>query len=1169
MLRDLPVNFDRHTEENGRLEGAASVRARKDAGAARDNQQALWASPMAQNDRQGARGQAVVEDETEKIEALLDSDSEDDAGAPARATAAPEPAQTASDAVPRRGGDSGSTSTRVYVDKTSTGPVTHRVGRRLLRAQGDDASPASGNLDGLLDSDDDDNNNAGSNSAAHESAGDLADVLAGLSVANKAPADAGPPSAAQSASDAARAVSSHPAGTMRDDTPPPRTAHSRQGSDEAPTGPGEIRLPGGGFRLPRDAERRLYAHQVQGVRWLLGLWQRSKGGIIGDDMGMGKTMQTSAFLAGLIAGGAARRALVVAPKSLVEQWAAELRRCGLDAGGRVVTFYEAAPGARAQAMSAAFRGGAVLVTTYGMLQHNAPLLAGDMAAARALGGDALAGDAADAVEAADAGLWDVIALDEGHKIKNAKMQLAQKVRGVPARMRVVISGTPIQNNLLEMWALFDFVYEGLLGDAKWFRDTYERPISRGAARDATPREVEASRVILRDLQATIGPYFLRREKKSHASSSTPAPAPTATDAAPASQVSAVAPPASGPRDAERPKMGTLGHKNDLIVWLRLRPLQRVIYEAFLGSSEVRQALNSTQSPLAALTVLKKGGEAVSGEWWGWAAAHRGSLDDAIVDALRETGADASCKTAFVVSLCEELVARGHRTLVFSQSRKMLDILEADVRARGWRFCRIDGTVSSVKARQAEVDKFQSDTNIPLFLLTSGVGGLGLTLTAADRVVIVDPSWNPATDNQSVDRAYRIGQSRDVVVYRLITCGTVEEKIYRKQVFKQGLARAAQGGADAGEEAALRYFTQSELRQLFEVTAAGLQASETQAQLHEMHAQQRRVTPELQRHLDWLAGVDGYAGISDHDLLYVQDAADTSGTPQPRQTVQSRRGAAPEWTRGVGTGAKGGAMARKMAAAASRGAAPGGVLDAIIARDNAAKTSGPGGLPAAQVRGAGWLQPSQYSTAAAPQPPPAPKAPEEPKEVREARRAVDAAQAELQRARHMLPAAEKLPDGGARVHARVAELERTVAEKRRALAVATGEPVVEELGDAAKASAPPAEPSGQGGSERDLSAMLGRLNIRSRDAGEATGRGEEAKREKAEQGAARGEGGGSWRGARSGLTEGELRKKQKKYARFVEGGYLESGQYSEKEQHVIRRRLAEYRADLAALEGADA
>jgi SNF2 family DNA or RNA helicase len=285
------------------------------------------------------------------------------------------------------------------------------------------------------------------------------------------------------------------------------------------------------------------------------------------------------------------------------------------------------------------------------------------------------------------------------------------------------------------------------------------------------------------LQKRIAPAFLRREK------STVLTAPSSVTESEGADTANTGPTPSA-----------LGHKSDMIVWLRLTQPQRRLYAAFLGSSSVAAALNKTGSALAALTVLKKicdhpgllshnaAAEIARGRPLASVLAGGASLpacdDDASADGDSggaPAGASdpaASCKTAFVLSLVGSVAAEGHRVLVFSQSRAMLDGIQAAAEAAGWRFCRIDGSVPAAE-RARRVAAFQSDDSISLFLLTSAVGGVGLTLTGADRVVVLDPSWNPAADAQAVDRAYRMGQTRDVAVYRLITCGTVEEKIYRK------------------------------------------------------------------------------------------------------------------------------------------------------------------------------------------------------------------------------------------------------------------------------------------------------------------------------------------------------------------------------------------------------
>ena len=178
-----------------------------------------------------------------------------------------------------------------------------------------------------------------------------------------------------------------------------------------------------------------------------------------------------------------------------------------------------------------------------------------------------------------------------------------------------------------------------------------------------------------------------------------------------------------------------------------------------------------------------------------------------------------------------------------------------------------------------------------------MGGLGLTLTAADRVVIYDPAWNPAADSQSVDRAYRIGQTKDVVVYRLVTCGTVEEKVYRRQVFKGGLSRA---GTQDGNH--FRYFSADETSQLFEFSDDASRGSKTQKELQRLHAHQRRWTAELANVEAPVIERLGCVGVSDHDLLFSKEDSTKAGDGASVLSAGGRRGQAGRG-RGKATGAK--------------------------------------------------------------------------------------------------------------------------------------------------------------------------------------------------------------------------------------------------------------------------
>eukprot|EP00208_Stichococcus_sp_RCC1054_P008990 CAMPEP_0206151388 /NCGR_PEP_ID=MMETSP1473-20131121/38795_1 /ASSEMBLY_ACC=CAM_ASM_001109 /TAXON_ID=1461547 /ORGANISM="Stichococcus sp, Strain RCC1054" /LENGTH=1241 /DNA_ID=CAMNT_0053548933 /DNA_START=394 /DNA_END=4120 /DNA_ORIENTATION=+ len=665
----------------------------------------------------------------------------------------------------------------------------------------------------------------------------------------------------------------------------------------------------GEFRLEQPTAGLLYGYQVEGLRWMWQLWtmrRPARGGICGDDMGLGKTMQCAAFLSGMVHSKLIDRALVLAPMTLLDQWAKELKRCGLQ--GRIFEYHGSSKADRAHALAEAFRRRGVVLTTYGMVLHNAKSLsvAPCTGGRRGVRG---ASDEEDDDPRERKPLWQLMFLDEGHKIKNPKSEIYKALRTIPVDCRIILTGTPIQNNLMEAHSLFDFACKDLLGDAKWFKTHFSQTIERGNDKHALGRDREIARGRAAQLRDTIAPHFLRREKGS---------------------VQQLRP---GEVAAEDDKIaqGKCGmpHKNDLIIWLQMQPQQRQIYESFLESEDVKQALNQTQSALAAITVLKKvcdhpallsdkaatavarkkvpksdvrvashrhrsASEDVSDPEDSdhlsadalpvaddvaareqWREAQRGAtsvVDQQLLMSVHDQGLDQSCKTRFIMALLDDLVEQGHRTLVFSQSRVMLDILQRACRARRFQCLRLDGSVASSADRAEIVARFQRDAGIPVCLLSSQVGGLGLTLTAANRVIVADPAWNPATDNQAVDRAYRIGQRRDVVVYRLITCGSVEEKIYRRQVFKGGLMRAGTQAADP-----TRYFSFVEMRDLFVLKPEEVCASVTQRDLAARHSAQRVCPPGLNDHLAAVARLPNFVGISDHDLLFSDDSEAPTGT----------------------------------------------------------------------------------------------------------------------------------------------------------------------------------------------------------------------------------------------------------------------------------------------------
>uniref|UniRef100_A0ACD5VJG7 Uncharacterized protein n=1 Tax=Avena sativa TaxID=4498 RepID=A0ACD5VJG7_AVESA len=620
-----------------------------------------------------------------------------------------------------------------------------------------------------------------------------------------------------------------------------------------PTGCGVMVKP---YKLPGSIFKTLYPHQREGLKWLWVLHCRGTGGILGDDMGLGKTMQISAFLAGLFHSRLIKRVLVVAPKTLLTHWSKELSVVGLK--HKIRDYSGTSVKVRDCELQYAFEEGGILLTTYDIVRNNYKLIRGDFYKGNMEGkySKLIRGDFYDdADEDEDGKLWDYVILDEGHIIKNPSTQRAKSLLEIPCVHRIVISGTPIQNNLKEMWALFYFCCPEVLGDKDEFKTRYESAIIRGNDKNATNREKHTGSTVATKLREQIKPYFLRRMKSD-----------VFVD--------------TGSADDKK-----LSKKNELIVWLKLTACQRKLYEAFLNSDMVHSSMQG--SPLAAITILKKicdhpmiltkkgaegileGMEGMDGmlnnQDMGMVEKMAMNLADmAYDDEVLQVEEEISCKLSFIKSLLWKLLEEGHHVLIFSQTRKMLNLIQEAILLEGYNFLRIDGT-TKVSERERIVKDFQEGPGAQIFLLTTQVGGLGLTLTKADRVIVVDPAWNPSTDNQSVDRAYRIGQKKDVIVYRLMTSGTIEEKIYKLQVFKGALFRSA-----TEQKEQTRYFSKRDIQELFSLPEQGFDVSLTQKQMQEEHGQQLVMDELLTQHIEFLEQ-QGIAGVSHHSLLFSKTA----------------------------------------------------------------------------------------------------------------------------------------------------------------------------------------------------------------------------------------------------------------------------------------------------------
>lgn len=331
--------------------------------------------------------------------------------------------------------------------------------------------------------------------------------------------------------------------------------------------------------------------------------------------------------------------------------------------------------------------------------------------------------------------WGYCVLDEGHKIRNPNTTITVNCKELRTVNRIILSGTPMQNNLTELWSLFDFVYPMRLGTLVSFRNQFEIPIKMGGYANATTLQIMTAEKCAQTLKDAISPYLLQRFK---------------VDVA-----------------ADLPK------KNEHVIFCKLTRPQRDAYEMFLKSDDMAAILARARQPLYGIDILRK------------ICNHPDLLDPRLKTApnYQWGSASKSGKMQVVKALLQLWKRMGHKTLLFSQGTLMLDVLEEFVRQQDQiGYLRMDGK-TPIKERQALIDRFNNSPDIDIFLLTTKVGGLGVNLTGANRVIIFDPDWNPSNDLQARERAWRLGQKREVTIYRLMAAGTIEEKIFHRQVFK--------------------------------------------------------------------------------------------------------------------------------------------------------------------------------------------------------------------------------------------------------------------------------------------------------------------------------------------------------------------------------------------------
>ncbi|CBI37137.3 unnamed protein product, partial [Vitis vinifera] len=365
--------------------------------------------------------------------------------------------------------------------------------------------------------------------------------------------------------------------------------------------------------------------------------------------------------------------------------------------------------------------------------------------------------------------WGYAILDEGHRIRNPNAEVTILCKQLQTVHRIIMTGAPIQNKLAELWSLFDFVFPGKLGVLPVFEAEFAVPISVGGYANATPLQVSTAyrcAVVLRDL---IMPYLLRRMK---------------------ADVNAQLP-----------------NKTEHVLFCSLTTEQRSVYRAFLASSEVEQIFDGSRNSLYGIDVMRK------------ICNHPDLLEREHAYQNPDYGnPERSGKMKVVAHVLKGWKEQGHRVLLFAQTQQMLDILENFLIAGGYVYRRMDG-FTPIKHRMALIDEFNDSDDVFIFILTTKVGGLGTNLTGANRVIIYDPDWNPSTDMQARERAWRIGQTRDVTVYRLITRGTIEEKVYQRQIYKHFLTNKILKNPQQK-----RFFKARDMKDLFVLNDDGEDAS---------------------------------------------------------------------------------------------------------------------------------------------------------------------------------------------------------------------------------------------------------------------------------------------------------------------------------------------------------
>ncbi|KAM9847490.1 TATA-binding protein-associated factor 172 [Aulostomus maculatus] len=519
------------------------------------------------------------------------------------------------------------------------------------------------------------------------------------------------------------------------------------------------------YNIPVPIKAELRKYQQDGVNWLSFLNKYKLHGILCDDMGLGKTLQSICILAGdhyLRAQEYAKTkaadcsplpSLVVCPPTLTGHWVDEVGKfCTKE---YLNPLHYTGPPTERMRLQHQVKKHNLVVASYDVVRNDIDFFKNIK--------------------------FNYCILDEGHVIKNGKTKLSKAIKQLAANFRVILSGTPIQNNVLELWSLFDFLMPGFLGTERQFAARYGKPILASRDAKSSSREQEAGVLAMEALHRQVLPFLLRRMKEDvlqdlppkiiqdYYCNLSPLQVQLYEDFAKSRAKASVEDSIynASTEEEEKPKLKATGHVFQALQYLRklCNHPSLVLTPQHPEYRRITEQLASQNSNLRDIQHAPK----------------LSALKQLLLDCGLGGGGGSEGGT--------EAVVGQHRVLIFCQLKSMLDIVEHDLlkpKLPSVTYLRLDGSVQA-GLRHSIVSRFNNDPSIDVLLLTTHVGGLGLNLTGADTVVFVEHDWNPMRDLQAMDRAHRIGQKRVVNVYRLITRGTLEEKIMGLQKFKMSIA----------------------------------------------------------------------------------------------------------------------------------------------------------------------------------------------------------------------------------------------------------------------------------------------------------------------------------------------------------------------------------------------